>query len=90
MNILLTGGTGYIGSHAAVVLLEADHEVVLYDNLCNSQRDIEGILADVSKSDASWRIACPCYFNPVGAHSSGLSCMSLIWAQVKDTAYLKW
>lgn len=37
MNVLLTGGTGYIGSHAAVVLLEAGHNVVLYDNLSNSQ-----------------------------------------------------
>ncbi len=28
MNILLTGGTGYIGSHAAVVLAQAGHTVV--------------------------------------------------------------
>ena len=37
MNILLTGGLGYIGSHTAIVLAEAGHNVVLYDNLCNSQ-----------------------------------------------------
>lgn len=36
MNVLLTGGTGYIGSHTAVVLAAAGHEVVLYDNLSNS------------------------------------------------------
>jgi len=36
MNILLTGGTGYIGSHTAVVLANAGHRVVLYDNLANS------------------------------------------------------
>lgn len=36
MNILLTGGMGYIGSHTAVALLQAGHRVVLYDNLCNS------------------------------------------------------
>lgn len=36
MNILLTGGTGYIGSHTAVVLAEAGHRVVLFDNLSNS------------------------------------------------------
>lgn len=40
MNILLTGGTGYIGSHAAVAFVEAGHEVVLFDNLSNSQRDV--------------------------------------------------
>ena len=40
MNILLTGGMGYIGSHVAVVLLEAGHRVVLYDNLCNSEADV--------------------------------------------------
>jgi len=187
MNILLTGGTGYIGSHAAVVLAGAGHGVLLYDNLCNSRREvvqrlariigrpvplmegdvrdtallaqalkdhaidavvhfaglkavaesvadpiayyasnvagtvsllqamqgtgirtlvfsssatvygeprylpideahptsatnpygrsklhIEEMLADVARSDATWRIACLRYFNPVGAHASGL------------------
>ena len=33
---------------------------------------IEEMLADVSRSDPSWRIACLRYFNPVGAHESGL------------------
>lgn len=36
--ILLTGGAGYIGSHACVALLEAGHEVAVLDNLCNSSR----------------------------------------------------
>ena len=40
MNILLTGGMGYIGSHAAVVLTEAGHKVVLYDNLSNSKSTV--------------------------------------------------
>jgi UDP-glucose 4-epimerase len=40
MNILLTGGTGYIGSHTAVALTEAGHRVVLYDNLSNSKRSV--------------------------------------------------
>ncbi len=39
MRILLTGGSGFIGSHTAVELIEAGHEVVLYDNLCNSSRE---------------------------------------------------
>ena len=36
-KILVTGGTGYIGSHTVVQLLEAGYEVVLLDNLCNSK-----------------------------------------------------
>ena len=36
MNILVTGGAGYIGSHTCVVLLEAGHDVTVIDNLCNS------------------------------------------------------
>jgi UDP-glucose 4-epimerase len=40
MNILLTGGTGYIGSHTAVVLAGAGHSVVLYDNLANSHASV--------------------------------------------------
>jgi len=35
-KILLTGGTGYIGSHTCVELINAGYETVLYDNLCNS------------------------------------------------------
>jgi UDP-glucose 4-epimerase len=36
MNILVTGGAGYIGSHTCVALLEAGHRVIIADNLCNS------------------------------------------------------
>lgn len=39
MNILVTGGAGYIGSHTCVELLEDGHEVVIIDNLCNASRD---------------------------------------------------
>lgn len=37
MKILVTGGAGYIGSHTAVVLLEAGHDLILVDNFCNSK-----------------------------------------------------
>jgi UDP-glucose 4-epimerase len=40
MRILVTGGTGYIGSHTVVVLLEAGHEVVVVDNLVNSKASV--------------------------------------------------
>lgn len=36
MTVLLTGGAGYIGSHTAVELLNADHDVVIADNYANS------------------------------------------------------
>ncbi|WP_285729988.1 UDP-glucose 4-epimerase GalE [Nocardiopsis sp. ATB16-24] len=39
MNVLLTGGAGYIGSHTAVELLEAGHEVVVVDSLVNSHAE---------------------------------------------------
>ncbi len=35
-QILITGGAGYIGSHTAVALMDAGHELVIVDNLCNS------------------------------------------------------
>ena len=38
--ILVTGGTGYIGSHTCVELIEAGYEVVVIDNLSNSRREV--------------------------------------------------
>jgi UDP-glucose 4-epimerase len=40
LNILLTGGAGYIGSHTAVVLASAGHKVVLLDNFSNSSPEV--------------------------------------------------
>lgn len=40
MKILVTGGTGYIGSHTTVELQKAGYEVVIIDNLSNSGRDV--------------------------------------------------
>ena len=39
-KILITGGAGYIGSHTAVELMNAGHEVVVIDNLCNSSAKV--------------------------------------------------
>ncbi|HDQ72657.1 MAG TPA: UDP-glucose 4-epimerase GalE [Chloroflexi bacterium] len=39
MQILVTGGAGYIGSHTCLALLQAGHEVVVVDNLSNSKAE---------------------------------------------------
>ena len=36
MNVLVTGGAGYIGSHTCIELLESGYDVIVIDNLCNS------------------------------------------------------
>ena len=40
MNILIAGGTGYIGSHICVELLESGHDVVVIDDFSNSKPDV--------------------------------------------------
>lgn len=40
MKILVTGGTGYIGSHTCVELINSKHEVVIVDNLYNSSESV--------------------------------------------------
>lgn len=40
MKILVTGGTGYIGSHTCVELLNAGYDVVVIDNFSNSKKDV--------------------------------------------------
>ena len=144
MNILVTGGCGYIGSHTCCELLNKGHNVIIIDNLSNSKKEvvnyikeitgrdvtlyigdvsdkdllrkifnenkidsvihfaatvysipkklpikedfplsttnpygttklmIERILKDLYTSDNTWHIALLRYFNPIGAHSSGL------------------
>ena len=39
MTILVSGGTGYIGSHTCVELIKADYDVVVFDNLSNSKEE---------------------------------------------------
>lgn len=39
MNVLVTGGAGYIGSHTCVELLQAGHDVIVVDNLSNSKEE---------------------------------------------------
>lgn len=40
MKVLITGGTGYIGSHTCVELINSGHDVVIVDNLYNSKKEV--------------------------------------------------
>lgn len=59
-RILVTGGTGYIGSHTTVELINAGYSVVIIDNLSNSNRDvldgikaITGVMPDFVEADCT-------------------------------------
>ncbi len=48
MKILLTGGTGYIGSHAAVELIKLGYEVEILDNLFNSKASVLNSIEEIT------------------------------------------
>ena len=54
MKILVTGGTGYIGSHTVIELLNADYEVVIIDNLCNSKKDVLKKIEKITKKQVQF------------------------------------
>jgi UDP-glucose 4-epimerase len=54
MKILVTGGAGYIGSHTCVALLEAGHEVVVADNLCNSKADTIDRIKEITGKEVTF------------------------------------
>ena len=49
MKILVTGGTGYIGSHTVVELLNNNYEVVIVDNLSNSKKEVIDKIEEITK-----------------------------------------
>lgn len=49
--ILVTGGTGYIGSHTCVELLKNGYEVVIIDNLSNSSNDVVDRIKKITNKD---------------------------------------
>jgi UDP-glucose 4-epimerase len=83
MNVLVTGGAGYIGSHTVLSLLEAGYGVVVLDNLCNSSDEslhrvelICGRSAKFVQGDIRDRALLECIFadNDISAviHFAGL------------------
>ena len=54
MKILVTGGTGYIGSHTCVELLENNYEVVIVDDLSNSKREVVDNIKKITQKDVSF------------------------------------
>ena len=58
-TILVTGGTGFIGSHTTVELIEAGYNVVIVDNLSNSKADsIDGIEKITGTRPAFEKVDC--------------------------------
>lgn len=58
-TILVTGGTGYIGSHTTVELLAAGYEVIIVDNLSNSKKEVlKGITAITGKEPIFYAEDC--------------------------------
>lgn len=54
MNILVTGGAGYIGSHTCVALLEAGHSVIIADNLSNSNSETVMKVMDIADKEVTF------------------------------------
>ena len=58
-RILVTGGTGYIGSHTTVELMQQGYDVVVIDNLSNSSADVlDGVAAIVGTRPAFEQVDC--------------------------------
>lgn len=51
MRIFVTGGTGYIGSHTVVELLNNNYDVVVIDNFSNSKRNVVDKIKEITKKD---------------------------------------
>ncbi|MDR0357408.1 MAG: UDP-glucose 4-epimerase GalE [Clostridiales Family XIII bacterium] len=54
MNVLLTGGAGFIGSHTAIILSERGHDIVVLDNFSNSKPSV------IQRIERITGRSCPC------------------------------
>ena len=59
MNILVTGGAGYIGSHTAVELMNAGHHPIIVDDLSNARWDVRNRIGELcGRVPAFYQIDC--------------------------------
>ena len=77
--IISSGGAGYIGTHTCVELLNAGHDVTVFDNFCNSQPEalarvqrITGKKPTLVQGDIRDSAALEAALRSSGAHASGL------------------
>ena len=88
-NILVTGGAGYIGSHACKVLSRAGYTPVTYDNLCTGWRDAvrfgpfeEGDLTDRARLDqvfAAYQPSAVMHFAALSQVGESIRAPGLYW-----------
>lgn len=54
MNVLVTGGLGFIGSHTCVELLNAGHDVVVIDNLYNAKLEVKDLISQITGKEIKY------------------------------------
>ena len=54
MNVLVTGGTGYIGSHICVELIQAGHQVIVIDDFSNSKPEVLQYIKDITGKEVKF------------------------------------
>ena len=72
VNLLVFSSSATVYGEPKHLPLDENHPTSVTNPYGRSKLHIEEMLNDVSASEADWRIACLRYFNPVGAHESGL------------------
>lgn len=70
MNILVTGGTGYIGSHTVVELLNADFSVSITDDLSNSNADVIDAIEQITGKRPAFNKIDLCDYNSLYTYLS--------------------
>ena len=59
MNVLVTGGAGYIGSHTVVELMNAGHRAIIVDDLSNARWDVHNRIGEITgRIPAFYQIDC--------------------------------